>query len=421
MPVVVLVSAIYPPEPVVSARMSADLADHLSFRDVDVIVICPFPSRPYGANYDDAVGLCSDIVPRQRIRIVRLASLVRPQSTLMGRTSESFSFGRNVARFLSSQLSGRIDVLYANTWPLLSQAFIAREARKQRIPLVLHRQDIYPESLVTRQPRLGRITLRPLQMLDEWICRKTFTTVVISDGMRHFYTTCRGVCGDRVVTIPNWQDEGDFEARPNRTVSCAHYRMDPARFTFLYLGNIGPVAGVAMLISAFHRAGVKNAQLIVAGDGSAKEGCISLVKNLAVQNVHFISDRNAKNVAAIQSMADVCLLPIRRGAAFSSISSKLPAYLFSGKPVLATVDLGSDTARSIEAAGCGWVGAPEDESWLAAKMAEISTMPGSSLREIGEAGRKYGLATFSKGRNVRLLGDTVLAASGLQIPRRPLR
>lgn len=39
-------------------------------------------------------------------------------------------------------------------------------------------------------------------------------------------------------------------------------------FTFMYLGNIGPVAGVT-LIRSFAEAALPDAQLVIAGDGTA--------------------------------------------------------------------------------------------------------------------------------------------------------
>ena len=48
------------------------------------------------------------------------------------------------------------------------------------------------------------------------------------------------------------------------------------------------------------------------------------------------------------------LLPIKKGAASSSIPSKLPAYMFSAKPIIGCMDVDSDTADAINQAECGW-------------------------------------------------------------------
>jgi hypothetical protein len=173
------------------------------------------------------------------------------------------------------------------------------------------------------------------------------------------------------------------------------------------LGNIGPVAGVDLLIRAFHFATIPSAQLLIIGDGAALTACRQLVNRIGAENILFISDPSVAQVPKLQSMADVCLLPVKRGAAMSSIPSKLPAYLFSTKPVLATVDADSDTARAIKDAGCGWVGEPEDQVWLSGKMQEVALMDEGELRSIGEKGHSFGLANFSKTQGVSRLAQII--------------
>ena len=344
--------------------------------------------------------------------MVRLPSFASPQSHLFFRMRESWSFGRHACHYLEEHLQS-VDVVYANTWPLLSQALLARYCARKRIPLVLHIQDVYPESLLGKLPAVLRGVIgRPLWMLDRWCVQRASKVVVISENMRRAYVDGRGLGEDKVITIQNWVDEGRFGSEPSRKIACEHYGVPEDRFTFLYLGNIGPVAGVDGLIEAFHTAQLKHAQLVIAGDGSSKKACEELVKRTGVTDVRFISDPAVENVALIQSLGHVCLLPLRRGAAMSSIPSKLMAYLFSQRPVLATVDAESDTARCIRDANCGWVGEPEDVSWLAAKMAEVAAMPEGALNTLGQQGRAYGHRHFSKAEGVKKLGAVVLGAVG---------
>ena len=58
------------------------------------------------------------------------------------------------------------------------------------------------------------------------------------------------------------------------------------------------------------------------------------------------------------------LLPLKKGAAMSSIPSKLPAYMFSKKPIIGSLDVQSDTARAIIESDCGLVVEPENEQAL---------------------------------------------------------
>lgn len=412
-PHIVIISAVYPPEPVVSARMSHDLATCLTDQGCRVTVICPQPSRPLHADYRAYSNAAAAIVSLEGIvTVVRLPSFSAPFSSFSLRLRESVSFGRCVCRYLSNELQQKPDVLYVNAWPLAAQALIARYSNSNGIPLVLQIMDMYPESLLNKLPRLlGSIIAPALTRFDNWIARQSSSLVVISENMQRAFSDIRGIPSSKIETINIWQDESLFLPLPEAKEAFACYNIPGNRFTFLYLGNIGPVAGVDLLIRAFHRASLPSAQLLIVGDGADKPACQQLVSSMGLANVIFISDPDATHVPKLQSMADVCLLPVKRWAAMSSIPSKLAAYMFSAKPVLATVDSESDTARIIRQTNCGWAGEPEDQAWLAEKMREVALLQRKDLQLLGENGQRYGLVHFSKTKGVLRLAQMVKTAA----------
>lgn len=391
--------------------MAWDLANYFVANDTSVTVLCPQPSRPLNSDYSSYTNPHAIAVTREAgVEVVRLPSYSAPQSKLFDRLHESYSFGRQVCRYLSRQRS-RPDVIYVNSWPMLAQALIARYAQSKRIPMVLQIMDIYPESLLNKMSNLLRGFLAPpLTMFDRWIARQAARVLVISENMRRTYIENRKIETTKVAVIDLWQDDSMFESLPARQDACLRYKIPDGRFTFLYLGNIGPVAGVDFLIRAFHEAAIDASQLVIVGDGSEKAVCAELVGQLSASNIYFISDSDVTNVPLLQSLAHICLLPLKVGAGMSSIPSKLPAYMFSAKPVLATVDEQSDTAHVIRQAGCGWVGKPEDMKWLVEKMRETASSGVEDLQMYGQNGRDYGLAHFSKTQGVRRLAQMVLSA-----------
>ena len=408
---VVIINAVYPPEPVVSAQMGRNLADYLAHDGVQVTVLCPYPTRPLGVAHSKYPPLpIARVDIEGGVKVVRLPSFTAPQSRLLGRMRESWSFGRQACHYLARHLPD-VDVVYANTWPLLSQTLLARYCAESNLPLVWHIQDIYPESLLNKLPGyVSKVIAKPLTVLDQWNVRQAQHAVVISENMRQVYLTQRGLPPEKITVLLNWVDEQRFSVLPERAKACEHYQIPQDRFTVLYLGNIGPVAGVEGLIEAFHAAGLKQAQLVIAGDGSSKAGCEALVRRLGVGGVRFVSDPDAGNVSLLQSLGHVYLLPMRKGSGMSSIPSKLMAYLLSAKPVLATVDAESDTARAVSEAQCGWVEEPESVQRLAMKLTEAAALPPAVLGAMGQRGRSYGLAHFSKAMGVRKLADIILGA-----------
>ncbi len=109
-------------------------------------------------------------------------------------------------------------------------------------------------------------------------------------------------------------------------------------------------------------------------------------------------------------MADVLILPLKKGAGKYSIPSKLAGYMLSGKPVLAYIDTNSDAADIVTKAGCGWVISAGDETALINKMRELGNIPGGTLSIIGKAGRTYALEHLSKKANLEKLIQTIINA-----------
>ena len=136
--------------------------------------------------------------------------------------------------------------------------------------------------------------------------------------------------------------------------------------------------------------------------GSKRIELEKLVSLRKIERVSFVDVQNGM-VPEIQGSANVMLLPIKKGAASSSIPSKLPAYMFSKKPIIASVDMDSDSARVINEAKAGWVIEPENLDILIDAMREASLTKKSELELKGENGFNYAMKNLSKKNNLKQL------------------
>lgn len=403
---IVIVSALYPPEPVVSAQLSVDIANYIAHKGHNVTVLCPYPSRPFGVKYED-IHIENVLLTESGVTVVHLPSYIYPQSKLWGRMRESLSFGIHVSQYIQQHCESA-NVIYANTWPVLGQWMLTRKAKKLSIPLVLHIQDVYPEAMLNRFPLfLKKILAYPFFKIDQFCAQQSKILVVVSENMKLLYNTKRGIPNKKIRLIQNWQDHSAFMN------DYSHKKdIEKRDFSFMYLGNIGTVAGVDFLINAFHKAQLVNSKLIIVGNGSEKAKCLSIVKDLQLSNVFFETiPFGLEAVAKKLSEASVLLLPVKTKAAMSSVPSKLISYLFSGKAVIATVDEESDTAKTISDSGCGWVGQAENLTWLSCKMKEVSQMSEDEIVKRGHLGRDFALKYFSKSRGCSSLYDTIINAT----------
>lgn len=385
---IVIFSGAFPPEPIVSAKISYDIAEELSKNNI-VTVLCPNPSRPLEFKF---VTKAENLPFKVKV----VDSYTCPESRLFGRIRESISFGKSCKTFIEHN-HNEIDVIYMNAWPIFAQFLILRTAKKYQIKVIAHVQDIYPESYTNKLPTpIKQFFHWLLFPIDKYILKTSFHIVAISENMKKYLMETRLVQPNKMSVVANWQDENEFHNFHLESKKTAN----PRNLTFMYLGNIGPVAGVEFLIESFGESKLSNAKLVIAGSGSMKEYCQNLSLKYVDSIIEFI-DVPAGKVPEIQNQADVMLLPVRKGAAMSSIPSKLPAYMFSKKPIIASVDADSDTAYSILKSGSGWVIEPENKGQLISLFKSIYENNQESRVIKGVNGFNFAIEKFSKKSNLQ--------------------
>ena len=396
---VVIITGVFIPEPIVSAGLMADLAERMSAK-YEVTVLRPHPTRPMGFKVPEFD------INKLPYEVIELDSFTCPESRLIGRFRESISYGKACIKYLKAH-KNEIVFVYNSPWHLFGRKRVAEFCKKNQIPNVTPVQDIYPESLLSKMPKIGilkKVATTLLMPYDMTTLHNASLVHTISNGMRDYLAEHRGLDKSRFVVVRNWQDERAFvEYRKS------HKEDEQHPFTFMFMGNVGALAGLDVVIDAFVKSELHNARLVIAGSGSAREG---LEKKAAVHKDYDIEfwDVPFGEVPATQAKADVMLLPVKKGFARSSIPSKLPAYMFSAKPVLASVDADSDSAKCILDAKAGWVCEPEDVEALSKAMTSCFDTDKKDLIQMGEAGFKYAIDEFSRTKNLQKLYDACISA-----------
>lgn len=380
---ILIISAVFSPEPVVSATLSYDIAHEMSTKH-DVTVLSPRPTRPLGYIFDQ-----SNIFSQFKHQVAK--SFTSPTSSVIGRLRESLSFGIASYKFI---VNNNFDIVYINTWPFFAQILAVAAAKKKQIPIVVHIQDIYPESLINKLSRFKSLLTRILLPFDKWMLKNSTSIVTISNGMKGYLSKTRNVPENKIKVVYNWQDEKRFI---NTTKKEAQSNL----FTFTYLGSLSHSASIDTIINAFEKANLKNSRLVIAGNGSEKEKLVSL-SELSNNTIEFIESPFEK-AGEIQSESDVLILSLRKGVGKLALPSKLSAYMFSSKPIIACVDTDSDSARVINNSGCGWVCEPESVDYLSKLMIAVKRVSINQLDDMGCRGKEYALEYFSKKENLKEL------------------
>jgi colanic acid biosynthesis glycosyl transferase WcaI len=403
---VILVSCVFPPEPVVSSVTSNQILEALYERGHEVSAIVPFPSRPGGRLYEGYIRkLFQTTITNKGYLITRCWCISSAKSTLLSRLIENISFGISSAFCLS--VSSKPDVIYSNTWPIFATGFIALIAKIRNIPLVISVQDIYPESLII-QKRLSQnsLTSRFLGMIDTAIANSCSHVIVISKKFAQIYEKERRISPHKISVIPNWLKSNVLSGKIDYNLTRKDYRKQngiPAdAFVVVYAGNIGVAADVETVVKSVLLLSVppftSNIHCLIAGSGSQLESC----RKLAQGNIHitFHTPWLPEETGLVLEIADLLLLPTMGKQSLVSVPSKLITYLLSGKPILATALKNSDLSEIIEISSCGWCIEPNNVQGVADKITEISFIPKSELIFKGDLGRKYALENFTDEINI---------------------
>lgn len=404
----IIISAVFPPEFTFSATTSQDVASRLAALGNEVTVFAPYPNKPSGELFP---GYQRHFYTKYRAMdgfdLIRCFSFLAPESRMIARLWENLSFGMTSS--LRLLFTRKPDVMYVNTWPILAASMTMMVAKLRGIPVVLSVQDLYPESLA-QQGRVSRrsFVYRVLHAMDAFASRTAKKVIVVSDKFLAPYLEDRGLSRDTVEVIYNWGNPDSLRIDPAQSAAYRVSRNIPADAkVFLYGGNIGPASGVEILVEAFALLrDVEEVHLIIAGSGSRLESCRETASRLGLSRVHFHSPWQGAETSQVLAAADVLLLPTQGRQSMVSMPSKLITYMFSGRPVLASVLPESETAIFIDRAGAGWIVSPDSAGELASAVRRMGAVSRQQLRDMGERGKLFAAANLSRASNLpRLISN----------------
>ncbi len=392
---ILIITAVFPPEPVTSATLNNDLAVALSEK-YNVTVLTPRPSRPAGFDFSNIIAN-----EDKRFKHIILNSFVHPASSFLGRMKESKSFGKAAAKYIEKH-HNEIDFVYNDGWQLFSLYIDAKACVKYGIPYIVPVQDIYPESVLTKIPNiLGSHAIVKMLLFgkDKYYLKHAAKIRTITDSMANYLSSTRKVAIENFMAVANWQNDEEFNDYKTT------FRKN-GKTVFMFVGNNNKQANVELMIRAYHAAKLDNAEFRIMGGGNAKSDCMVLAKELEHKDIIF--DGVPKGmVATVQKEADAMVLALIGGTGTQGVPSKLTAYMFSGKPVIASMDAEADAAKMILEAKAGYVTKADDVEEFAGSFRIIANHSNEELEEMGGNSRSFAEKKLSRKANLALVCNEI--------------
>ncbi len=396
---IILLSNVFPPEPVVSALTTASIAKALADHGHQVVVITSYPSRPAGKIY---AGYKNRLFSKEKspfgYEVVRCLSWPSPVSTFSSRFMENIVFGLSAAIYLL--FIPKIDLIHSHAWPIFASGLVSLVARLRRTPYILQIVDLYPESIVS-QKRLkpGSWPVKLMRAIDIWIAKGAQYITLITDHFYQVYVNDRKIPPEKLSVIPYWltdeADCGDFdEGKSIRD----QFGIAEDAFVAAYGGNIGVAAGVETFVKA--SALTEDVHVLIAGEGSELSACRELASRITPHKVSFFAPWPKEKTMPLYQAADVLVLPTLGEQSRASIPSKLIRYMLSGRAIIAAGLPGTELCNSMEKSGCGWMIPPDDPQSLSQAILEARNVGAAERSRRGAAGRDYALKNWTSGNNL---------------------
>jgi colanic acid biosynthesis glycosyl transferase WcaI len=155
----------------------------------------------------------------------------------------------------------------------------------------------------------------------------------------------------------------------------------------MYAGNVGLSQSLELLLdAAVALAPEEDVAFVINGGGAARPDLERRAAGLP--NVRFVDMQPKARLPEVLAAADIHVVPLRRGLARSSVPSKLYSILAAGRPLVASVDPGTEVARTVAEAGAGVAAPPDDPEAFTKAIRRLLEGPDESAA-MGRAGRAW--------------------------------
>ena len=260
-------------------------------------------------------------------------------------------------------------------------------ARARRVPFVFNVQDVFPDVAI----EVGAITnpriVRLLRWLERFTYRRCDAVTVLSDDLRQNIVEKIGPRHpNRVRVIPNFVDTARIVPSDRHNGYRDEFGLGD-RTVVMYAGNLGFSQPLELMIDAArHHRGRDDLVFVVNGGGSGRPALEAAAADLP--NVVFVDLQPRERLPDVLAAADIHVIALRRGLARASVPSKLYSILAAERPVLASIDDGTEVARVLERTGAGVAVAPEDGSAFVAGLDRLLADEGERVK-MGRRGREF--------------------------------
>jgi colanic acid biosynthesis glycosyl transferase WcaI len=280
---------------------------------------------------------------------------------------------------------GRIDGVLAMSPPPTLGLTGWAIAKRRRAPLVFNVQDVYPDVAIELGIITDRRVIGAARRLERICYERSDAVTVLSEDLRE-NVAAKTRSPEVVRVIPNFVDTATIIPGPKENTYRSEFGLDGKRVV-MYAGNVGLSQSLDLVVDAAAAlAYEEDLVFVVNGGGAGRDSLERRARGL--RNVLFVDMQPAARLPEVLAAADLHLVPLKRGLARSSVPSKAYSVMAAGRPLLASVDAGSEITRLIERSGAGVAVAPDDPEAFTKALRDLLDAP-ERMESMGRAARSF--------------------------------
>ena len=307
-----------------------------------------------------------------------------------------------LATLVGLAIRGPFDGVVAVSPPLTFGAAGWLLARRHRCPLVFNVQDVFPDVAVEVGAIRSPLAIRFFRWMERVTYRRADAVTVLSEDLAtnvvakltgsESQSAGSWIARPVVKVIPNFVDVDAIRPADRMT----EYRREHGlgdRTVVMYAGNLGHSQSLDLVGGAAdrHRDRPNLVYVLNGGGVRAHEMCRAAEPR---SNLVVVEYQPRERLSEVLASADLHLVPLRTGLGASSVPSKIYSILAAGRPVVASIDEGSEVARVVGEAGAG-VAVPPDDLDAFVRAVEDLVADSRERAGMGNSGRRWAEAWSS--------------------------
>ncbi len=328
-------------------------------------------SLPWYRDHSVEPGWAGRLISREKTtwgKITRIHPLAPKNRTNI--LARAIAFGAfSCAAALVATLTRRTQIILAMSPPLTLGLAGWIAAKRHKAPLILNIQDIHPDAAIATGTLSDDRVIQLLRRIEHTSYAKADAVTVLSDDLRRKLTS-RVDDESKLRVIPNFVDTEQIYPG-DRHNSYRHELGLTDETIVMYAGNVGFSQPLEIVLEAArHLAERDDIVFVINGNGSRRSHLECEAEELP--NVTFMDYQPRHRLNEVLAAGDIHLVPLRKGLSSISVPSKLYSILAAGRPVLASVDPGTEIDLVVTRSGAGRsVAAGESEEFISALIALV--------------------------------------------------